>query len=173
MHYLYCPVEYNSAPFVAKIAIEEYDIDGKRKAYNAQRIKMSALPRAHFSTLNKEAKARKIRLRADCITIADLHTLVKQYDPIFISPESSKVIDKDGKPLVVYHQTDADFTVFDTESKGAGRYDDETPAGIFLKPTNADIGLQGQKQMALYANIRNPLSVNSRDDLVRYYSKKY
>ena len=86
---------------------------------------------------------------------------------------ASKVVDKDGKPLVVYHQTDADFTVFDTESKGAGRYDDETPAGIFLKPTNADIGLQGQKQMALYANIRNPLSVNSRDDLVRYYSKKY
>ena len=84
---------------------------------------------------------------------------------------ASKVVDKDGKPLVVYHQTDADYTVFDTESKGAGRYDDETPAGIFLKPTNADIGLQGQKQMALYANIRNPLSVNSRDDLVRYYSK--
>lgn len=45
---------------------------------------------------------------------------------------ASKVVDKDGKPLVVYHQTDADFTVFDTESKGAGRYDDETPAGIFF-----------------------------------------
>ena len=83
MHYLYCPVVYNSAPFIAKIAIEEYSIDGKRKAYNAQKIKMSALPRAHFNTLNKEAKARKIRLQADEITIADLHILVKQFDENF------------------------------------------------------------------------------------------
>ena len=111
---------------------------------------MSALPRAHFNTLNKEAKARKIRLQADEITIADLHILVKQFDENFNPPVSSKVVDKDGKPLVVYHQTDADFTVFDTESKGAGQFDDETPDGIFLKPTNDDIGLKGKKQMALY-----------------------
>lgn len=34
---------------------------------------------------------------------------------------ASKVVDEDGKPLVVYHQTAADFTVFDTESKGADK----------------------------------------------------
>ncbi len=43
-------------------------------------------------------------------------------------PQSaSKVVDKDGKHLVVYHQTDADFTVFDTESKGAGNHAGEKP----------------------------------------------
>lgn len=83
MHYLYCPVEYNGAPFIAKIAIEEYDVDGKRRAYNAQRIEMSSLPRAHFNTLNKDAKARNIRLQDDEITIADLFSLVNQYDNKF------------------------------------------------------------------------------------------
>ena len=85
--------------------------------------------------------------------------------------DASIVVDNDGKPLVVYHQTGADFTVFDTESKGAGKFDDETPNGIFLKPTSADIGLKGKKQMALYANIRNPLVVRNREELVRFYQQ--
>ena len=85
--------------------------------------------------------------------------------------DNSKVVDKDGKPLVVYHQTDADFTVFNTESNGAGRYDDETPSGIFLKPSDNDIGLKGKKQMALYASIKNPLTVRNREELVRFYEE--
>ena len=85
--------------------------------------------------------------------------------------DNSKVVDKDGKPLVVYHQTDADFTVFNTESNGAGRYDDETPSGIFLKPSDNDIGLKGKKQMALYASIKNPLTVRNREELIRFYEK--
>ena len=83
MHYLYCPVEFNGAPLIAKITREEYDVDGKRRAYNAQRIKMSSLPRAHFSTLNKDAEARNIRLQDDEITVADLFSLVKQNDKKF------------------------------------------------------------------------------------------
>lgn len=100
-----------------------------------------------------------------------MHAFVKQNDPDFNPPEASKVVDAEGNPLVVYHQTAADFTVFDTESKGAGRYDDETPNGIFLKPTDSDIGLKGKKQMALYANIRNPLKVKDREELKRFYER--
>lgn len=53
-------------------------------------------------------------------------------------PQSaSKVVDKDGKPLVVYHQTDADFTEFDTESKGAGNHAGEKPSrGEVCEATN-------------------------------------
>ncbi|MBE6705437.1 MAG: hypothetical protein E7583_09255 [Ruminococcaceae bacterium] len=49
MHYLYSVVEYQGAPFLAKITVEEYDTAGKHRAYNAQRIKMSALSRAQYS----------------------------------------------------------------------------------------------------------------------------
>ena len=88
------------------------------------------------------------------------------------SPKSaSKVVDGKGEPLVVYHQTENDFNVFDANKKGAGEFDSEMPTGIFMKPTNSNIGLSGNKQMALYANIRNPLTVNNRAELVRFYEQ--
>jgi hypothetical protein len=40
----------------------------------------------------------------------------------------------------------------------AGQFDDETPTGIFIKPTDEDIGLQsGTKQMPLYFKADNML----------------
>lgn len=80
---------------------------------------------------------------------------------------NSKARDENGNLLVMYHQTDGDFTVFDTEHKGAGTGDDETPFGVFLKKTSRDIGVRGKKQMQLYANIQNPLRVENREQLVQ------
>lgn len=81
--------------------------------------------------------------------------------------KDSKVRDKDGNLLVMYHQTDGAFTVFDTKHDGAGARDNEMPFGIFLKTTDRDIGVRGKNQMALYANITNPLHAENRADLVR------
>lgn len=80
--------------------------------------------------------------------------------------KDSKVRDAEGNLLVMYHQTDGEFTVFDTKHKGAGSGDNETPFGIFLKKTARDIGIRGKKQMALYADIQNPLRVGTRAELV-------
>lgn len=94
---------------------------------------------------------------------------------------AQKMVDEAAKaagwnPVVRYHQTAEDFTVFDPKHTGAGTTDFETPFGIFIKPTDSDIGLKGQKQMALYANIRKPLEANDRADLVeklKSLSQKY
>ena len=49
------------------------------------------------------------------------------------SPETaSKVVNPDGIPKVMYHQTSKDFTVFNTNNERAGKNDSETPTGIFL-----------------------------------------
>ena len=81
-------------------------------------------------------------------------------------PESaSKVVNKDGTPKVVYHQTENEFSIFDTRHEGAGTRDEQTPFGIFLKSSSRDIGLRGKKQMALYADIRNPLVAQDRASL--------
>ena len=80
--------------------------------------------------------------------------------------KDSKVRDADGNLLVMYHQTDGTFTVFDTKHKGAGTGDDETPFGIILKRTSRNIGVRGEQQMELYADIRNPLRVRDRTELV-------
>jgi len=81
--------------------------------------------------------------------------------------KASKVVNDDGTPKILYHQTANVFTVFDTRHKGAGASDNETPFGIFLKPTSEKIGVKGDIQMPLYANIRNPLEVANRGDLVK------
>lgn len=89
---------------------------------------------------------------------------------------ASKVVNADGTPKILYHQTGEDFTVFDPRKKGAGTNDDETPFGIFMKPADNDIGLKGKKQMALYARIVKPLVVSDRADLVwklKKMSSKY
>lgn len=84
---------------------------------------------------------------------------------------ASKVVNEDGTPKVVYHQTDADFTIFDPRHEGAGTRDSDTPFGIFLKSSDKNIGLQGSKQMALYADIKNPLTVENREQLINALQK--
>ena len=80
----------------------------------------------------------------------------------------SKVVDANGEPMVLFHQTEGDITQFDPRHPGAGTSDHMTPFGIFLKPTPNDIGLRGKLQIPLFASIRNPLVFENRTDLVRW-----
>lgn len=85
--------------------------------------------------------------------------------------KASKAVDNNGEPLVLYHQTGKEFTTFDTKQIGSGEFGSEMPTGIFMKPTNNDIGVGGNIQMPLYASIKNPLIVNNRSELVKFYDK--
>ena len=88
-------------------------------------------------------------------------------DPQKNPKRASKVVNADGTPKIVYHQTENTFTVFDTRHSGAGTHDSGTPFGVFLKGSDRDIGLKGKKQMALYARITNPLQVENRTELTK------
>ena len=85
--------------------------------------------------------------------------------------KDSRAVDSQGRLLVLYHQTGAEFTIFDTKREGAGARDNETPHGIFLKPTADDIWLKGSKQMQLYANITNPLQFYTRGDALWHWKQ--
>ncbi|MDY4255987.1 MAG: hypothetical protein SOX69_09755, partial [Oscillospiraceae bacterium] len=85
-------------------------------------------------------------------------------------PENaSKIVNADGTPKVVYHQTDADFTIFNTDNQRAGKLDTDTPTGMFFKPTDQNIGINGTKQMPVYLNARNILELKNRDEAHRYW----
>ena len=84
---------------------------------------------------------------------------------------ASKVVNADGTPKVVYHQTAEDFTIFEPRHQGAGTRDSDTPFGIFMKSSDKNIGVNGEKQMALYAKIVNPLTVIDRADLISQLKK--
>ncbi|MBQ4120346.1 MAG: hypothetical protein IJD45_08170 [Clostridia bacterium] len=72
----------------------------------------------------------------------------------------------------LYHQTGAEFTEFNTDNEAAGKYDWELPTGMFLKPSNEDIGLKGKKQMELFAKIKNPLQFKDRAEARAFWNEK-
>lgn len=75
-----------------------------------------------------------------------------------LSPEQveffrdSKVRDEDGNLMVVYHGTDAAFTVFDRE-KGRSKMDIQ---GSFFSPWELDAQGYGEKVGKYYLNLKNP-----------------
>lgn len=84
----------------------------------------------------------------------------------------SKAVDEKGTPLVLYHQTNGTFNEFDTKRNGAGTNDMLTPHGIFMKTTAEQVKtIQGEKQMALYASIQNPLEMRNREEAQAFFAE--
>ena len=164
-HKLYAYSEAYGYPALLKLTVEEL-IDEKsgdaiRRNYILHNIEEESLSkRNRLSTPNHDEGNSSRR------TISELFALVKQFDKSFKPKPSSLVVNEDGTPMVVYHQTKNNFTVFDTRHEGAGTRDEETPFGVFLKPTKENIGIKGEIQMPLYARITNLLEASDRGELV-------
>lgn len=168
-HYLYAVVDNGSREHVIKLTVEEILNPGKdtiRRAYKLIDIEKYQPSAGVSPKLNSSQTTGIIK------SIADLYQFVNTYDKNFkANPANEALLNKNGTPKVLYHQTSEDFEAFDTRHKGAGTNDDETPFGIFMKPHNQDIGLKGKKQLAVYAKISNPIVANDRADLVYQISK--
>jgi len=156
MHHFYVPVEYNKAPFVAELIVEEYLNNGNdvtARAYNVQRIKMSDLPRGHMSALNAN-HTEKLRLKSDEITISDLFQLVKTYDKDFKPVPSSVVVDKNGAPKKMYRGDSENFTVFDRKKS---KYSNLYGRGFYFTESESHAKQYGNAR-AFYLDIKNPVS---------------
>jgi hypothetical protein len=103
---------------------------------------------------------------------------------------TSKVVDSNGEPLVVYHGTASDFTVFDASKAGkhfndptgfyftnntshsTGRrdgklevYNDMTSAGAYAKNANVMMDDKGAPNiMPVFVNLKNPLIITEDSD---------
>lgn len=113
-------------------------------------------------------------------SISDLYSFVKRYDKDFTPARkvSSALLNEDGTPRVVYHQTGSRFTVFNTDNPSAGLNDSETPNGIFFKQNDHDIGVGGDYagtghggniQMPVYLRMTNPLHFANRKAASAWY----
>lgn len=87
----------------------------------------------------------------------------------------SKIVNPDGTPKVLYHQTNAEFTVFDTQRQGAGYNDSEMPSGIYMKETPDTIKLgtdfENSHQMPLYVRMEMPLYLLDREQANKHWQK--
>lgn len=78
----------------------------------------------------------------------------------------SKVLDAQGKPLVVYHGTTQDFSAFDQEQRSAKTGNPNAQLGYFFSDSPAeasryakDWGANGGNVMPVYLAIRNPYAM--------------
>lgn len=127
----------------------------------------------------KKTKAAQTELNSDdvVLSVGEVDTDSPAFKNWF---GGSKIVNEDGSPKVVYHQTNKDFTVFDNSNPVAAQNDGETPNGYFFKETDEDIGIgdvslaeqrNGDKQMAVYLSIKNPLKFVNRAAAVRWYKQ--
>lgn len=93
------------------------------------------------------------------------NTLTDEQQKFF---KDSKVRDKDGNLLVVYHGTGSDFTVFDKSRVGENYPGGISDLGFYFTPyredavgyaSNATSDRSGRRVMASYLNLKNPLIV--------------
>ncbi len=171
MHSLYAIADMGNGNELIKLYVEELNninTDGTiKRAYQLQNI--SKAPVASVRVQGKSFSSLTNTTGADTYTVSDLFNLVKQYDKNFKPKQVSKVVNEDGTPKVVYHQTDADFSVFSTANESAGKTDEILPTGSFFKSTDSDIGLSGKKQMSVYLDIKNPLRLADRAAAEKYW----
>ena len=78
---------------------------------------------------------------------------------------ASKVVDEDGRPLVVYHGTDADFEAFD-HTKGRSGMDIQ---GMFFSPWEIDAKGYGKNLGKFYLNLRNPANEDTAYKALRKF----
>lgn len=168
MHSYYTVANYEGTDYLLKLFAEEA-VSLKNgeiftRAYELKDIKkVAALPNGVLSQTGGLTDGNT----STTLTVADIAAIVKKYDKSYKPKPASKVVNEDGTPKIVYHQTENEFTVFETRREGAGTRDNGTPFGIFLKSSNKDIGLRGKKQMALYARIESPLRAKNRSELLK------
>ena len=112
MHSLYAVADIGNGPEVLKLFVEEMNnpnsSDTNKRAYQLQNIE-----KYRATEKSSQKTASSISSAAGTVhTVADLFAYVKSQDSHFAPNPPSKVVNADGTPKVVYHGTNAEFTVF-------------------------------------------------------------
>lgn len=85
---------------------------------------------------------------------------------------SSKVVNANGTPKLVYHYTNNEFTTFDATKNGTNQGQSHGD-GIYLSTSQSAYNYAGKHKMVLYANIKKPFEMNLTRKQADYILKKY
>jgi len=73
------------------------------------------------------------------------------------SKNASKIVNEEGEPLVMYHGTDADFSIFDKKLIKSSNYGD----GFYFTSDIRNAKNYGSKTKAVYLDVKNPLDLTT------------
>lgn len=157
MHSLYTVYESNGQKYLLKLFVEEAlpNKGGEpfSRAYELKDIEKIA-------DLSGGVLSQKGGLTEDksttSISISDLYALVKGYDKDFKSQPSSKVVNTDGTPKVVYHGTNADFWTFSLANRG--KNGEKLGVGYYFVDNKSSAERYGDRIVEAYLDIKKPAS---------------
>lgn len=152
---LQLPVGVTKYGSIGMVTYVEKDVNGKI-SFGDKKSEKTAMQIA-FEKAQQNATSKSISEKVkddtkfslkDTANESDSQTKSKAFKEWFgdweNNPESaSKIVNEDGTPRIIYHQTAAEFNVFSNANPLAGRNDSETPNGFFAKDNDADIGVGG------------------------------
>lgn len=83
--------------------------------------------------------------------------------------KDSKVRDENGNLLVVYHGTNAEFTVFDENKFNANEFSgDYVGEGFYFTNNESTAKRYGANVYPTYLNVQNPVVINTKEDVVQF-----
>lgn len=171
MHSLYSIADIGNGPELLKMYIEEMNnprsIATSKRSYQLQNIEKYQMSGQSSPTWTSSLVPSTGTVK----TVADLFAVVKRKDSNFKPKQVSQIVNEDGTPKIIYHQTGKEFHVFSNANPLSGMNDSETPNGFFAKDNDADIGIGGKKQMALYGDMKKPLHFKNRAEARAWYEK--
>ena len=162
--YFVCGLKIGGADYTAKIVVANQRNGERYYDHKLTQIEKGAL----LSTLSAIHKAGE-ESNTPLSEVKDKRLLS------ILQANSSKVVDGNGEPLVVYHGTDADFTVFDrakigssTNNKGMfgnGFYmTDDSSYASYYNRSDGRMNKDGRgKVMPLFVSLKNPFDWNAPD----------
>lgn len=161
MHSLYAVADIGNGQEVVKLLVEEMNDPGsettKKRSYQLQNIEKAFAASVRVQGKATSSAPSSVTNTANAIrSVADLFSNVKQKDRDFMPNKASKVVNADGTPKVMYHGTNAQFTVFD-RSKGKKKIHlNVLGDGNYFTASEQGAARYGENVIPVYLNIKNP-----------------
>lgn len=168
MHKFYLPINMKDSNnsvtrYIAKLSVEQFvqANSPKQRAYNLQAIEMLPLSRAPSPG---NPGTGHVGLNGSIWSIADLIDAVKMVDPDFNPKSSSKVVDANGNPMVMYHGTNqGGFSSFDPNAARDGASFFFTNSYDVAKTYTVN-GHETAQVYPVYLNLQNPLMIDAEGE---------
>ena len=154
MHSFYSVADIGTGAEVLKVYVEEM-YDPATKNTNKRAYQLKNIEKAFAASVRVQGKSpSSLTNTANAIkNVADLFSVVKQYDKNFTPKPASKIVNEDGTPKVMYHGTPNDFAIFDKKkTKSYGYYG----RGFYFTNSESHSQQYGNS-MAVYLDVKNPL----------------
>ena len=170
MHSMYALCDSGNGTELIKMYVEEMrnpNTNGTdKRSYQLQNI--AKAPTASVRVQDNIPSSLTNTVSANVYTISDLFKIVKQFDKNFNPVPSSKVVNEDGTPKIMYRGGNEEINIFDRKKSS---YSNLYGRGFYFTDSKGHASQYGGAK-EYYLDIKNPLEQNS-DNISKDQMRKF